>query len=64
MPSTTPPTICPRTAAARDTVGGGPAIAAVGAWLSGSGLALVVADARDETDRLRRQVLWGTAATD
>ncbi|WP_347977091.1 FAD-dependent oxidoreductase [Microbacterium sp. ProA8] len=53
-----------RAATARATVGRGPGIAAVGAWLSGSGLALVVADARDETDRLRRQVLWGTAATD
>ncbi|KAF2419868.1 hypothetical protein B2K11_03785 [Microbacterium sp. B35-30] len=53
-----------RTATARATVGREHGIAAIGAWLSGSGLAQVVADARDETDRLRRRVLWGTAATD
>ena len=53
-----------RAATARATVGRAHGIAAVGAWLSGSGLARVVADARDETDRLRRQVLWGAAVTD
>ena len=53
-----------RAATARAAVGRNHGIAAVGAWLSGSGLAAVVADARDETDRLRRQVLWGAAATD
>ena len=53
-----------RAATARATVGRAHGIAAVGAWLSGSGLARVVADARDETDRLRRRVLWGAAATD
>lgn len=53
-----------RAATARTTVGREHGIAAVGAWLSGSGLAQVVADARDETDRLRRQVLWGATAPD
>jgi oxygen-dependent protoporphyrinogen oxidase len=53
-----------RTAAVRATVARAHGIAAVGAWLSGSGLAQVVADARDETDRLRRQVLWGAAVAD
>ena len=34
-------------------------LAAVGAWLSGTGLAQVVPDAADEADRLRRALLWG-----
>lgn len=33
-------------------------LAAVGAWLAGSGLAQVVADAQREADRLRHDVLW------
>ena len=37
-------------------------LAAVGAWLSGSGLARVVADARDEAERVRRAVLWGSSS--
>lgn len=36
-----------------------PGIAAVGAWLAGSGLAQVVADARSEAERVRRSALWG-----
>ncbi|MEV8267836.1 FAD-dependent oxidoreductase [Microbacterium sp. NPDC076911] len=34
-------------------------LVAVGAWLSGSGLAQVVADAVSEADRIRSAVLWG-----
>lgn len=34
-------------------------LAAVGGWLAGSGLAQVVAAARDEADRVRRAALWG-----
>ena len=34
----------------------------VGAWIAGSGLAAVVADAVAEGERLRRIVLWGDAA--
>ncbi|MFC8680462.1 protoporphyrinogen/coproporphyrinogen oxidase [Microbacterium ureisolvens] len=51
-----------RTAEVRAAIGRAPGIAAVGAWLSGSGLAQVVADAHEETDRLRRAVLWGGSA--
>lgn len=47
-------------AAVRAAVGGFPGLAAVGAWLAGSGLAQVVEDARDEADRVRRAVLWGS----
>ena len=36
-----------------------PGLAVVGAWLSGTGLAQVVPDAREEADRLRRALLWG-----
>ncbi len=50
-----------RTDEARAAIARAPGVAAVGAWLSGSGLAQVVADAHDETDRLRRAVLWGGA---
>ncbi|MFK4835507.1 protoporphyrinogen/coproporphyrinogen oxidase [Microbacterium sp. ZW T2_14] len=53
-----------RTAAARAAIGRAHGIAAVGAWLSGSGLAQVVGDAREETDRLRRRVLWGASAAE
>jgi len=48
-----------RTAAARVEIGRAPGVAGVGAWLSGSGLAQVVADAAEEADRLRGGVLWG-----
>lgn len=47
-----------RRAAARTAVHAVPGIAAVGAWLAGTGLAQVVPDARDEADRLRRALLW------
>lgn len=36
-----------------------PDLAVVGAWLAGSGLARVVADAQEQADALRRRVLWG-----
>lgn len=36
-----------------------PGLVAVGAWLSGSGLAAVVADAVDEVEKVRQAVLWG-----
>lgn len=36
-----------------------PGLAAVGAWLAGSGLAQVVADARTEADRVRTAALFG-----
>jgi oxygen-dependent protoporphyrinogen oxidase len=51
-----------RTAAVRGGLEGARTIAAVGEWLSGSGLAQVVADAQAEADRLRRRVLWSAAA--
>ena len=47
-----------RRAAAREAVQAVPGIAAVGAWLAGTGLAQVIPDARDEADRLRRALLW------
>ena len=47
-----------RRTAARAAVQAVPGIAAVGAWLAGTGLAQVVPDARDEADRLRRALLW------
>ncbi|HKP07506.1 MAG TPA: hypothetical protein VJU58_09680, partial [Microbacterium sp.] len=53
-----------RADAARATITTAPRLAAVGAWLSGSGLAQVVADAQEEADRLRRKALWGAAATE
>ncbi|MEV7694585.1 FAD-dependent oxidoreductase [Microbacterium sp. NPDC089189] len=46
-------------AAARGAIRAVSGIGAVGAWLSGTGLAQVVPDARDEAERLRRSVLWG-----
>ena len=49
------------TAAARTAIATVPGLAAVGAWLAGSGLARVVADARDEAERVRRTVLWGSS---
>lgn len=53
-----------RAAEVRAAVAGARALAAVGAWLSGSGLAQVVADAQEEADRLRREALWGAAAAE
>lgn len=47
-----------RRAAARAAVTAVPGVAAVGAWLAGTGLAQVIPDARDEADRLRRALLW------
>lgn len=47
-----------RRAAARKAVHAVPGVAAVGAWLAGTGLAQVIPDARDEADRLRRALLW------
>ncbi|MFJ4223122.1 protoporphyrinogen oxidase [Microbacterium sp. NPDC089695] len=43
--------------AARAAVRAVPGLAAVGAWLAGTGLAQVVPDAHDEADRLRRGLL-------
>ncbi|WDG18482.1 protoporphyrinogen oxidase [Microbacterium sp. Clip185] len=48
------------TAVARGAIRAVPGLGAVGAWLSGTGLAQVVPDAREETDRLRRSALWGS----
>lgn len=47
--------------AVRDAVSGREGLAVVGAWLAGSGLARVVADARDEAERVRRAALWGSS---
>lgn len=47
------------TTVARAGIGARQGLAAVGAWLSGSGLARVVADAQDEAERVRRAALWG-----
>ncbi|WP_243229391.1 protoporphyrinogen oxidase [Microbacterium sp. CIAB417] len=47
-----------RRAASRAAVEAVPGLAAVGAWLSGTGLAQVVADAAAEADRIRRHLLW------
>lgn len=47
-----------RRAAARAAVQAVPGLAAVGAWLAGTGLAQVIPDAKDEADRLRRTLLW------
>lgn len=46
-------------AAVRQAVSGRAGLAAVGAWLAGSSLAHVVADAREEAERVRRAALWG-----
>jgi oxygen-dependent protoporphyrinogen oxidase len=46
-------------AAVEHAVAGLRGLAVVGAWLSGSGLAQVVAHARDEAERVRRTALWG-----
>ncbi len=47
-----------RRAEARSAVQKVDALAVVGAWLSGTGLAQVIPDAKDEADRLRRALLW------
>lgn len=47
--------------AVRAAVGDVPGLAAVGAWLAGSGLNRIVADAREEAERVRRTALWGSA---
>ncbi|PRA78934.1 NAD(P)/FAD-dependent oxidoreductase [Microbacterium sp. MYb66] len=47
-----------RRTAARAAIHAVPGVAAVGAWLAGTGLAQVIPDARDEADRLRRALLW------
>lgn len=47
-----------RRAAARDAVRAVPGLAVVGAWLAGTGLAQVVSDATEESDRLRRALIW------
>jgi oxygen-dependent protoporphyrinogen oxidase len=47
-----------RRTAARAAIEAVPGVAAVGAWLAGTGLAQVIPDARDEADRLRRALLW------
>jgi oxygen-dependent protoporphyrinogen oxidase len=46
------------TAAARGAISAVPGIGATGAWLSGTGLAQVVPDARAEADRIRSALLW------
>jgi oxygen-dependent protoporphyrinogen oxidase len=50
-------------AAARGAIRNQGGLAAVGGWLAGSGLAQVVADAVAETERVRRQALFGSAST-
>jgi oxygen-dependent protoporphyrinogen oxidase len=47
-----------RRTAARTAVQAVAGLAAVGAWLAGTGLAQVVPDAQQEADRLRRALLW------
>ncbi|MHC2998449.1 protoporphyrinogen/coproporphyrinogen oxidase [Microbacterium sp. HJ5] len=49
-------------AVARDAIGQHRGLAAAGAWIAGSGISRVVADAREEAERVRRQVLWGPSA--
>lgn len=50
--------------AIRSRVATRPGLAAVGAWLAGSGLAQVVADAHAEADRVRAAALFGGATRD
>lgn len=47
-----------QTAAARAVVHAVPGLGATGAWLSGTGLAQVIPDARAEADRVRSAALW------
>lgn len=51
-------------AAARAAIAAVPGLGAVGAWLSGTGLAQVVPDARAEADRIRSALLWRPDAGD
>lgn len=44
--------------AARTAIAAVPGLGAAGAWLSGTGLAQVVPDARAEADRIRNALLW------
>lgn len=46
------------TAAARGAVRAVPGLGAAGAWISGTGLAQVIPDAREEADRVRSSALW------
>ncbi|WP_285138451.1 protoporphyrinogen oxidase [Microbacterium sp. lyk4-40-TSB-66] len=46
------------TAAARGAVRAVPGLGATGAWISGTGLAQVIPDAREEADRVRSAALW------
>jgi oxygen-dependent protoporphyrinogen oxidase len=46
------------TAAARGAIRAVPGLGATGAWISGTGLAQVIPDARDEADRVRSAALW------
>ncbi len=46
------------TAAARGAVRAVPGLGVTGAWISGTGLAQVIPDARDEADRVRSAALW------
>ncbi|WP_136588067.1 protoporphyrinogen oxidase [Microbacterium hydrothermale] len=46
------------TQAAREAVRAVTGLGATGAWLSGTGLAQVIPDARDEADRVRSVALW------
>ncbi|MFT4051365.1 MAG: FAD-dependent oxidoreductase [Microbacterium sp.] len=48
-----------RVAAARAAIAAAPGLAVVGDWLSGAGIADVVADAREQAENVRRRVLWG-----
>jgi oxygen-dependent protoporphyrinogen oxidase len=50
-----------RSDAVRVAVRARPGLAAIGAWLSGSGLERVVADAREEAERVRRTALFGAS---
>ncbi|WP_136030739.1 MULTISPECIES: protoporphyrinogen/coproporphyrinogen oxidase [unclassified Microbacterium] len=47
-----------RRQAARDAIQAIPGLAVVGAWVAGTGLAQVVPDATEASDRLRRALLW------
>ncbi|MBB2975745.1 oxygen-dependent protoporphyrinogen oxidase [Microbacterium endophyticum] len=49
-------------AAARGAIRAVSGLGAVGAWISGTGLAQVVPDAIAESDRVRRAALWGRGA--
>ncbi|MCJ1708330.1 NAD(P)/FAD-dependent oxidoreductase [Microbacterium sp. VKM Ac-2923] len=46
------------TAAARGAIRAVSGLGAMGAWISGTGLAQVIPDARDEADRVRSAALW------